>query len=321
MSQYSAAGVPLSPSTGWTNGGLNHPQGVAVDQKGNVWIANNYGPQSAPGQGNVVVYPGGDPSKAFTISGSGLNHPFAVQIDGYGRAWVTNAAWRRQAREHAGRDPGRQVRRQHYRPRTDFKPVAFSPIQSSSLKCRWAWPSTRRTTPGSPATSAARSPRSGPAAPSPAYITCPRRFFPGQRPSTGPTGFGWPASPPPAYGCYAALTPPRVRRGHPPAPSCSPKLGFQSAAFQHFTSIQVDQSGNIWLSNNWSKLNPPTGGVGIAEIVGSVTPVCTPLTPVPVRPSSSTATACARQTATPLASLRVMPGRDVLARTSGRTAG
>jgi hypothetical protein len=86
MSQYSPAGTPLSPGTGWTNGDLNHPQGVAVDQKGNVWIANNYGPESAPGQGNVVVYPGGDPSKAFTISGSGLNHPFAVQIDGYGRA-------------------------------------------------------------------------------------------------------------------------------------------------------------------------------------------------------------------------------------------
>jgi hypothetical protein len=91
MAQYSAAGIPLSPSTGWTNGALNHPQGVAVDQKGNVWIANNYGPESAPGQGNVVVYPGADLSKAFTISGSGLNHPFAVQIDGYGRAWVTNA--------------------------------------------------------------------------------------------------------------------------------------------------------------------------------------------------------------------------------------
>jgi hypothetical protein len=48
MSQYSPAGTPLSPGTGWTNGGLNHPQGVAVDQKGNVWIANNYGPESAP---------------------------------------------------------------------------------------------------------------------------------------------------------------------------------------------------------------------------------------------------------------------------------
>ncbi len=81
----------------------------------------------------------------------------------------------------------------------------------------------------------------------------------------------------------------------------SPKLGFQSAAFQYFTSIQVDQSGNIWLSNNWSTLNPPTGGVGIAEIVGAATPVYTPLTPVPVRPSTATATACPRQTATPLA--------------------
>ena len=48
-------------------------------------------------------------------------------------------------------------------------------------------------------------------------------------------------------------------------------------------------------------LDPPTGGTGIAEIVGAATPVCTPLTPVPVRPSTATATACARQTATPLA--------------------
>ena len=66
----------------------------------------------------AVLNPGGDPSKAFTISGDGLNHPFAVQIDGYGRAWVTNACGRRQAREHEGRDPGRQVRRQHHRHRT-----------------------------------------------------------------------------------------------------------------------------------------------------------------------------------------------------------
>ena len=76
---------------------------------------------------------------------------------------------------------------------------------------------------------------------------------------------------------------------------------MQSAAFQHFTSIQVDQSGNLWLSNNWSALDPPTGGTGIAEIVGAATPVCTPLTPVPVRPSTATATACPQQTAAPLA--------------------
>src|SRR5215469_76468 len=131
MSQYSAAGVPLSPSTGWTDGALNHPQGVAVDQKGNVWIANNYGPKSAPGQGNVVVYPGGDPSKAVTISGGGLNHPFAVQIDGYGRAWVTNAGLGGARLENTraailvGKFGGSVT---VIGP--DFKPLAFSPIQS-----------------------------------------------------------------------------------------------------------------------------------------------------------------------------------------------
>jgi len=45
------------------------PAGLAVDQKGNVWIANNFGPESAPGEGNIVVYPGGDPAKAITITG------------------------------------------------------------------------------------------------------------------------------------------------------------------------------------------------------------------------------------------------------------
>ena len=46
----------------------------------------------------------------------------------------------------------------------------------------------------------------------------------------------------------------------------------------------------------WAVRNPTR------EIIGAATPVCTPLTPVPVRPSSSsTATACAQQTAMPLA--------------------
>jgi hypothetical protein len=137
MSQYSPAGVPLSPSSGWTNGNLNHPQGDAVDQTGNVWIANNYGPESAPGQGNVVVYPGGDPSKAFTISGGGLNHPFAVQIDGYGRAWVTNAGpggaklVGTKAAILVGKFGGSIT---VIGP--NFKPTSFSPIQSKSFK----WP-------------------------------------------------------------------------------------------------------------------------------------------------------------------------------------
>ena len=62
----------------------------------------------------------------------------------------------------------------------------------------------------------------------------------------------------------------------------SPPLGFYSAAMQHFTSIQIDASGNVWLSNNWSKVL--TGGVGIVELIGMATPVCTPLIGLPANP-------------------------------------
>jgi hypothetical protein len=80
----------------------------------------------------------------------------------------------------------------------------------------------------------------------------------------------------------------------------SPRVGFRSKAFQHFTSIQFDQSGNVWLSNNWSKLVPPVGGTGIAEIVGAATPVCAPLQPLPVQPSSASDDSCRQQTAASL---------------------
>jgi hypothetical protein len=38
------------------------------------------------------------------------------------------------------------------------------------------------------------------------------------------------------------------------------------------------------------------GGTGIAEIVGAATPVCAPLTPLPVQPSSTSDAACPQQT-------------------------
>ena len=56
--------------------------------------------------------------------------------------------------------------------------------------------------------------------------------------------------------------------------------------------MQIDQSGNLWLSNNWSKIDPPTGGVGIVELIGMATPVCTPLIGLPVRPAAGQGSAC-----------------------------
>jgi hypothetical protein len=298
--KYSPTGTILSPDGGYTDGGLNHPQGIAVDQKGNVWIANNYGPESAPGQGNVVVYPGGDPSKAMVITGGGLNHPFAVQIDGYGRAWVTNAGpggaklVGTRAAIAVGKFGGSVT---VIGP--DFEPTSFSPIENDSFK--WplglaidsqnnAWTANYF---GSTITEIA------PDGTVAGVYRLPRGTLPWAQAVDGSdrvwvAGFArhevWLLC-----GATTSACPPGSATGA----VLSPKLGFRSKAFQHFTSVQIDQAGNVWLSNNWSQLVPPVGGTGIAEIVGAATPVCAPLTPLPAQPSS-TGTACPQQTAASL---------------------
>jgi hypothetical protein len=232
MSQYSAAGVPLSPSTGWTNGGLNHPQGL-VNTRAAVLIGK-FG-------GNITVIGSDFKPVAFSpIQSSSFKWPLGLAIDSKNNAWVTNYF-------------GSTV--------TQIRPSGAVAGVYHLTKTVLPW---SEAIDGSDRVWVA-----GFATPH-VWLLC---------------------------GANTAACPPGSSTGT----ILSPKLGFQSAAFQHFTSIQIDQSGNIWLSNNWSELNPPTGGVGIVEIVGAATPVCTPLTPVPVRPSTATATTCPRQTATPLA--------------------
>jgi hypothetical protein len=296
--EYSPTGTILSPGDGYTDGGLNHPQGIAVDLKGNVWIANNYGPESAPGQGNVVVYPGGDPSKAIVITGGGLNHPFAVQIDGYGRAWVTNAGL-----------GGAKLVGTRLAPLVgkfggsvtvigpDFEPTSSSPIENDSFK--WplglsidsqnnAWTANYF---GSTVTEI------GPDGTVAGVYGLPTGTLPWSQAVDGSdrvwvAGFArhdvWLLCGANTEACPGGSTTGTV---------ISPRRGFRSKAFQHFTSIQFDQAGNVWLSNNWSQLVPPVGGTGIAEIVGVATPVCAPLTPLPAQPSSTSEVACPQQTA------------------------
>jgi hypothetical protein len=303
MVKYSSTGTILSPGNGFTDGGLDHPQGVAVDQEGNVWIANNYGPESAPGQGNVVVYPGGDPSKAIVITGGGLNHPFAVQIDGYGRAWITNAGLGgaklvgTRAAIAIGKFGGSVT---VIGP--DFESTSFSPIEDDSFK----WPlglsidseSNAWTVNyfGSTVTEIA------PDGTVAGVYQLPRGTLPWSQAVDGSdrvwvAGFArhdvWLLC-----GANTSACPPGSATGT----VLSPRLGFRSKAFQHFTSIQIDQAGNVWLSNNWSQLVPPVGGTGIAQVIGAATPVCAPLTPLPARPSSASATACPEQAAAALPS-------------------
>ena len=301
IAQYSAAGSVLSPSSGWTDGDLKFPQGLAFDQKGNLWIANNYGPESAPDEGNVVVYPGGDPSKAKTITGGGLNHPFAVQIDGYGRAWVTNAGL-----------GGAKLVGTRLAPVVgkfggsvtvigpDFVPTSSSPIESDSFKWPLGLSIDARNNAWTANYFGSTVTEIRPDGTVAGVYELPKGTLPWSQAVDGSNrvwvaGFArhdvWLLC-----GATTSACPPGSATGA----VLSPRLGFRSKAFQHFTSIQIDQAGNLWLSNNWSQLVPPVGGTGVAQVIGVATPVCAPLTPLPVRPSSVSATPCPQQTAATL---------------------
>jgi hypothetical protein len=62
---------------------LSSPKGLAVDAKGNLWVANS-------GDNNVVVFsPGYAQQKADTIT-QGISNPTGVAIDAQGNLWVSN---------------------------------------------------------------------------------------------------------------------------------------------------------------------------------------------------------------------------------------
>jgi hypothetical protein len=125
---------------GTTAGNLQAPQGIAVDQNDNVWIANH-------GGNSVTLYPGGDPNQAREITGGGLFKPFTVAIDAQGNAWVDNGAIDANA-------PAASPRSLRTGSRAPTSP-------RGGCARRRAWRSTPPATSGSRASSTAPSPGSG----------------------------------------------------------------------------------------------------------------------------------------------------------------
>ncbi len=88
----SAAGAILSGSTGFTGGGVTHPQGIEADGAGTVWVANYRaagiseiaGVGSKAGAGAPL-----SPSNGFGVDAN-LLEAFALAIDASGNLWITN---------------------------------------------------------------------------------------------------------------------------------------------------------------------------------------------------------------------------------------
>lgn len=78
-SAFTSEGVPLSPDTGFTQGDIFWPQGMTFADDGSIWTANC-------GNDSVTVYPDADPTKALNLPYDrlGLEQPFDIVDNGRG---------------------------------------------------------------------------------------------------------------------------------------------------------------------------------------------------------------------------------------------
>jgi hypothetical protein len=103
VSEFSSAGNALSPSAGYTGGGLSLADSIAIDGSGNAWIADGYDDDGYPFAvtGMSELSNAGaslSPSTGGYLNiggyfGGGLNGPSSVAIDGMGNAWFANSAF------------------------------------------------------------------------------------------------------------------------------------------------------------------------------------------------------------------------------------
>lgn len=79
------SGAPISPTGGYTGGGLSAPSGIAIDGSNRVWIANrNNNSISAFTSAGVPITP------ASGYTADGVSGPRGIAIDGSGNIWITN---------------------------------------------------------------------------------------------------------------------------------------------------------------------------------------------------------------------------------------
>ena len=268
VSEFTDSGTPLSPATGFTNGAISAPQGIAVDQQGNVWVANHVG-------NSITEYPGGSPSaaKVFLSASGDLSKPFAIAIDAHGTKWVTvnaisNALPGMVTRIDAGGNVLPAV-----------VGGGLSSPQGLAIDQRGnVWVANLQ---GSTITEISPKGQIDPVSP----LRAPSLIGPWSIAVDG-SGNLWVASfigqtLTELCGANTSACPPGAHTGDVLSPRAR---GLTDGGLEHLTAVQVDESGNVWVANNWRRLVPTVGGDGLVEFVGQAPPVRTPMIGPPQRP-------------------------------------
>lgn len=273
------------------SGDLNHPMGIALDQKGNLWIANMGDPSDPLDFGSISVYLGGNPENRIDHA-PGIHKPFSVAIDAQGLCWVANSGFIPVGSvtilELTADNQINVVQNQL------TSKALNAPIEPGSLRPYGNF--------ASPKTIAID--RNGNGWVNNLEIselsfidgkTFKVTDYPVDPRSRGwglavdGNGFIWAASfsNPPFSPIFQK--PPVISVVEGTGMNLGQFLySFSNPALQHLTALQIDSSGNVWVANNWSLETTPEqviGGDGVVQFIGLAAPVATPLIGPPAVPA------------------------------------
>ena len=85
LGKHANDGSPLSPSGGYTGGGLHSPAGIAVDGSNRLWAANRDGNSIS-----AFTSAGAALSPATGYTAAGISNPRGLAIDPSGNVWITD---------------------------------------------------------------------------------------------------------------------------------------------------------------------------------------------------------------------------------------
>lgn len=83
--EISSSGSLVSGSSGYSNGSEGFVSVIAIDESGNLWLADTF-------NNNVSVFTSAGVPTAFSPLSAGLNYPYSIAIDAAGNAWVVNTS-------------------------------------------------------------------------------------------------------------------------------------------------------------------------------------------------------------------------------------